>query len=66
MLLLKPYLYITSAIFFIIGLLHLIRLIFEFVIVLAVYTVPLWVSIIGVLVAEYLAYCAFTLAKKLK
>ena len=66
MLQLRHYLYLTSIIFSIIGLLHLIRLIFELGIVLAGYSVPLWVSIIGVLIAWYLAYTAFRLAKKVK
>jgi hypothetical protein len=66
MLSVKNYLYITSVIFFIIGFLHLIRLIFELSIVLAGFIVPLWVSVVGVVVTWYLAYCAFTLARRKK
>ena len=66
MLQLRHYLYITSVIFALIGLVHVIRLIFELGIVIAGYAVPLWVSIIGVIGAWYLSLCAFSLAKKIK
>lgn len=64
MLQLKAYLYLTSVIFALVGLVHLIRLIFELGIVLAGYSVPLWVSVVGIVIAWYLAYCSFILARK--
>jgi len=66
MLSLKQYLFITSGIFFFVGLLHAIRLIFALGIVIAGFSVPLWCSIVGVVAAWYLSFCAFKLAKKKK
>lgn len=63
---LKQYLQITGSIFLIIGVLHFIRLFTGWTIVLVGFTVPVWVSAFGVLIAWFLAYSAFTLAEKTK
>ena len=66
MLTLQQYLRITSVIFFIIGSLHLIRLFVGWTIILVGFIVPVWISFFGVVIAWFLAYSAFTLAKKTK
>jgi hypothetical protein len=60
----KTFLQLTGTIFCIIGTLHLLRLIFGGQILLVGWTVPIWISFFGVLITWYLAYNAFTLAKK--
>lgn len=60
----KTFLQLTGTIFSVIGLLHLFRLFTGWQIVLVGWTVPLWISFFGVIIAWYLAYNAFTLAKK--
>jgi len=62
----KQYLQITGTIFFVIGLLHLIRLFTGWTIILAGFTVSVWISLLGVIIAWVLAYSAFTLARKKK
>lgn len=60
----KTFLQLIGTIFCIIGTLHLLRLFTGWQIVLGGWTVPLWVSICGVIIAWYLSYNAFALAKK--
>lgn len=60
----KTFLQLAGTIFGVIGILHLLRLLMGWQIVLIGWTVPLWISLFGVAVAWYLAYNAFTLAKK--
>lgn len=62
----KLYCQITGIIFFVVGSAHLLRLLMSWSVVLNGYTLPLWVSYLGVLVAWFLAYNAFQFAKKLK
>ena len=60
----KTFLQLIGTIFAAIGLLHLLRFFFGWQIVLVGWTVPLWISLFGVIIAWYLAYNAFMLAKK--
>ena len=62
----KTFLQLVGTIFAVIGALHLLRLFFGWQIVLVRWTVPLWVSFFGVIIAWYLAYNAFMLSKKKK
>ncbi len=64
MLSLKSYLQITGLIFAVVGLVHLIRLFQGWTVVINEWTVPMWVSIFGVLIPWCLAYHAFTLSGK--
>ena len=59
----KTFSMVVGAIFVLIALLHLLRGIFKWEAVIAGITIPLVVSWIAVVVAAYLAYSAFTLAK---
>ena len=60
----KTYILITGMVVFIVGLVHLIRLLSGWVVIIAGWEVPMWVSIVGVLVAWYLAYNAWVLTQK--
>ncbi len=62
----KQYFQITGVILFIVGLAHLIRFINGWEIVVNGWSVPVWLSIVGVLAAWYLAYNAWVLSKKSK
>jgi hypothetical protein len=63
---LKTFLHIVAIIFFIVGSLHLLRLFTGFQVILGGWTVPMWLSIFGVLIPWYLVYIAFTYSKKNK
>ncbi len=53
----KNQVFLLAAVFFTIAaLLHLLRLIFNWQAVIGAFAVPYWVSVIGVIVAGYLAY----------
>jgi hypothetical protein len=60
----KTYFKISGVIFFIVGLLHLLRLFTGWTVILDGFTIPLWVSVLGVLFAWFLAYSAWILAGK--
>ncbi len=62
----KTYLQVSGIIFFIVGLLHLLRLFTGWMVILAGIVVPLWVSVFGVLFAWGLAYSAWVLTRKIK
>jgi len=66
MLSLKSYLNFVSIIFFVVGFLHLFRLVSGIDIVIGRFTIPQWASVVGVCVSWYLSYCAFVLSKKKK
>lgn len=59
----QTFLQLIGVIFGIIGALHLLRLFTGWQIFLAGWDVPLWISLFGVIIAWYLAYNAFSLAK---
>ena len=54
----------ASAIFFLIALLHLLRLVFRWQAILEGWVLPLWVSWVPVLFFAYLAFEGFRLGKK--
>jgi hypothetical protein len=60
----KTYLKITKLIFAGVGLAHLLRLLFGWTIVIGGWMVPMWLSILGVVAAWYLAYNGFKLWSK--
>lgn len=62
----KLYLQITGIIVFIVGFVHVLRLINGWAVIVAGWIVPIWISIFGVLVAWYLAYNAVILSGKIK
>lgn len=59
----KNYAKITGIIFFLIALLHLLRIVLGSTAVLAGWTVPLWASWVALIVSAYLAYQGFRLSK---
>lgn len=59
----KMYLKLTGLIFSIVAILHLLRLIFRWDVVLGDWEVPIWISFVGVVGGGFLAYTAFKLSK---
>ncbi len=54
---LKVYLALSGTIFFLVAVLHLLRLVYQWPIVVGTWTVPHWVSYVGFPVAS--GYCAW-------
>lgn len=59
----KTFLQVTGIIFAVIAVLHLMRLVLGWEVILGSFVVPMWASFVGVAVAAYLAYCAYKLMK---
>jgi hypothetical protein len=55
---------VTSSIFALIALLHALRLIYGWNVTIGEWTVPVWVSAAGFLIAGYLALQGFLLKKR--
>lgn len=55
----KTALNVAGVVFFLVGVLHLLRLIFKLEVIIANFTVPSWVSIVGFLVAFSLSLWMF-------
>jgi len=60
----KTYLVLVSVIFFIISVLHLCRLVNGWEVVFNCYTLPMWVSWAGVVLAGFLALRGYQASKK--
>ena len=60
----KHYFYLTSVIFFIVAVVHLLKLVFEFQIQIFGMPYPLWLSWIEMIVGFYLSYVGFQMGKK--
>ena len=63
---LRAYLRLSGAIFAIVALGHAARLLFRWHVVLAGWTVPMWLSWVAITVAGFLALWAFGLAFRLR
>jgi len=59
----KTFTTITGIVFFIIAVLHLVRLLLHWDAVIGGWTVPAWVSGMALMLSGYFAYSAFTLSK---
>ena len=59
----KSYLSVTGVIFFIIAILHLLRLVLGWEAVIGSWNVPTWVSCVALVLSGYLAFSAFKLSK---
>ncbi|MDJ0729559.1 MAG: hypothetical protein QNJ33_06150 [Crocosphaera sp.] len=57
----KLYLIISGVIFALVGLLHLLRIMFQWPAMVGVWTVPFTISVIVIMVATVLAFSAFRL-----
>ncbi len=55
---------VTAVLFFLIALLHAIRLLRGWQVIIEGAVVPMWISWIGLTIAAYLAYQGFRLARK--
>ena len=58
------FLLVTSAIFALIALLHALRLVYGWNVTIGEWTVPVWVSAVGFLIAGYLALQGFRLKRR--
>ncbi len=58
------FLLVTSAIFALIAVLHALRLLYRWNVTIGAWTVPVWVSAVGFLIAGYLAFQALLLQRK--
>ncbi|MGE5042014.1 MAG: hypothetical protein ACM3IJ_03865 [Candidatus Levyibacteriota bacterium] len=58
------YFKVTKIIFFLVGLMHLFRLVFNWSMVVGGWEVPWYLSLVGVALPWYLAYSGFKLIKK--
>ena len=55
---------VTAVLFFLLGLLHAVRLLRGWQVTIEGAVVPIWISWVGLAVAAYLAYEGFRLARK--
>ena len=62
----KPFTNFAIAIFILIAVMHLIRLVFDWEVTLDSKVVPMWVSVMGLLIAGALAYFLWREAYKSK
>jgi hypothetical protein len=60
----RVFVLLTSSIFALIALLHALRLIYGWDVTIGEWTVPVWVSAVGFLIAGYLALQGFLLKRK--
>jgi hypothetical protein len=60
----RTHLAVTATIFGIVAAIHLARLALHFPVVLGSWSVPMWVSIPGLLVPGYLSWSGFRLARE--
>ena len=59
----RTYIQITGILFGLIALLHIVRLINGWPAVIGVWTMPLWLSAVGIAVAGFLAWSAWRLSR---
>jgi hypothetical protein len=54
---------ITAAVFLVVALFHLLRIVFGWAVEIGGLDIPVWLSWIGLVVAGTLAYCGFRLSR---
>lgn len=59
----KTYGLVTSVLFAVVGLVHLLRVIFQWEMVVESWNVPHWVSVLAVIVLGFLSYAGCRVAK---
>jgi len=59
----KSYFYITAIVFFVVGLVHLLRIILGWEAAIGGWIVPMWLSWLALIVSAVLAYTGFTHAR---
>ena len=60
----KTFSLLAGAIFSLVALAHLVRLVFRVEWIVAGWTVPMWLSVVGLLVPGFMAYQGFRLSQK--
>jgi hypothetical protein len=60
----KGLFFVTGVIFAAVAVVHLLRLIFSWPVVIDGWAAPLWISWVGVIVAAYISYASFHFAAK--
>lgn len=60
----KNYFQVTGVLFAVIGLMHVLRLLFGWDAQIGGFVVPVWLSVVALVVAAYLAWNAFQLGQK--
>ena len=60
----KTFVTIATVIFALVAVLHLLRLVIGWSIIIDTWTVPMWVSWVGLVVAGGLSYCGARLAMR--
>ena len=60
----KGLFFLTGAIFAVVAIVHFLRLVFGWPVVIDGWAAPLWISWIGVVVAAYVSYASFHFAAK--
>ena len=59
----KTYLKLTGFVFFVIAILHIARIYYEWIAVIGGVEIPIWASYVASLISIYLSYRAFQLTK---
>jgi hypothetical protein len=60
----KTYALVTSVLFALIGLIHLLRVIFQWPMVIGTLDAPIWVSVVAAVVLGLLSYAGCRVARK--
>jgi len=60
----KTYALTSSLIFFVVAVLHLLRLFYHCDVMIASWYAPMWVSVVGLLVAGFLSFAGFRVAQQ--
>jgi hypothetical protein len=60
----RSFLLVSSSLFALIAIVHALRLLFGWTVTVGGWTVPVWVSAVGLLITGYLAYQGFVLTSK--
>ena len=59
----KTFTIVASVIFFLVAVVHVLRLVFKWEVILAGWHLPLWISVVALIIAASLAYEGFRLSK---
>jgi len=62
----QTYFLISGLVFAIVAIVHLLRIINQFPVIVGTWVIPMTVSVLGLIIAGILSYCGFTLMCKEK
>ena len=62
----RAYGFLTSGLFAVIGLIHLLRALFGWAMIIGTWTVPLWLSIVAAVVLAFLSYAGCRVAREIQ